>query len=429
MTPTCLKPVIQLNNNAGDRSIAKLYMKKKAKRVLIIAVLLFLGILYGMQPPASSRDIDLDSIYLSPDTPLLQQLKDLKIDIHRSIQALLIDSNVIFARWMRGNEIVYIKEINDTNIVYIYNRKIHKSRELVRIDGTVTGTLLSRNGRYLFIKQLKKNSSGMPVSMRIFVNTASGQKKIQPSDYPFIDFSLSPEGNSILYHSTQGIVEYFPESGIARTIMPYGKYKKIIRPLGVTIPYLSPNRKKMLVINGTGGDYRAVLIHKKRKKYITGITSATEIYWLDNRSLILRRGSIGNFSVYIYNINSGRQKLIAAHSLNTNICYSPIAKKASVLVNQVIHIFDARTGSLTNFGIEGEDASFSHDGNSFTLLLYKNLFITRINEIKRHELEIRNLAREILAIYKKLLNKPEMWLNEYSPAYLRKKIGIYKKIL
>ena len=373
-----------------------------------------------------ARDIDLDSIYISKKSPSLEKLHDLKINSYRSIKSILIDSGVIHSAWMHGNKILFIKEVNATTIVYIYDKNRHTKREIARITGTITGMRLCRNGRYLFVKQLKHGPSGMPESFRIYINTALGTTKIEPSSYPFIDFSVSPDGDSILYHSPGGIVEFYPESKIKKTVTPLTRYKKILSSHGVTIPFMSPNRKKMLIISGDGGEYRAVLIRGGRKNYLNGITSASELYWLDNDTLLFRKGNMGNYSARIYNVTTGRSTVIVSGSLNTNIRYSPIPKRVSLLINQVLHVYDVRTGKLENCGIEGEDASFSFDGQTFTVLLYGKLFMTRLDTVKKMGFILENSARKIITLYKSLLKQERHWLNTYTPVYLRKKIKSYQ---
>ena len=48
--------------------------------------------------------------------------------------------------------------------------------------------------------------------------------------------------------------------------------------------------------------------------------------------------------------------------------------------------------------------------------------------IKRKNMELVKISKQINALYKNLLELKNDWTNEYSPEYLRKKISVYSKI-
>ena len=109
--------------------------------------------------------------------------------------------------------------------------------------------------------------------------------------------------------------------------------------------------------------------------------------------------------------------------------YSKHPEIISFLKDQIIHYYDIKKEEIINTGIEGEDVTFSPDGNQFISLLFKNLFITNKHIIQKRNMRIKKNSRHILILYKKLLARKRHWTNNYSPTYIRKKIRIYKKLV
>ena len=377
---------------------------------------------------AHSRDIDVDAIYISKSSPVYRALHEKKMGVYQEISSTLIDSGVAHAVWSTGNDIVYVKEAGPVNIIYVYDRKNLRRKELGRIDGTVTSALMSQSGRYLFLKQLTIPPSGEPASRRIIIAAATGRKSVSPSSYPFMDFSIVPGSDSIIRHSASGIAEFDPDLGTERTILDLSAYRPVIAPNGVTIPYYSPNRKKLLVISGSGGEYGAQVFYRGNKSPVNGITSASEVFWLDNESIIFRVGSMGDFGARVLNVKTGRTDVIARGSLNTNIRFSPLPKIVSLLINQVLHIYDHRTGTLMNCGIEGEDASFSPDGIRFITLLSGKLLMTSLDTLKGSGHILKKNAASLTSLYREAEKNPRIWNNEFSREYIRKKISAYDRL-
>ena len=281
----------------------------------------------------------------------------------------------------------------------------------------------------MFLKQIIIGPSGMPRSSRLMISADTGTVSHTASDYPFADCSMVPGEDSILYHSVRGICEYNPDFKTEKRIIPLNQYRSIIVKEGVTIPCYSPNRKKVLVISGTGGEYNAMVISGTKKIMLRGVSSANEIFWIDNERVLFRKGSMGDFSACIHELGSGETQTLAAGSLNTNIRYSPIAKVVTVLVNQLLHIYDIRTNSLLNCGIEGEDASFSPDGTRFVTLISKKLMLTTVHSVKKNGYLQKKYAETLIRIYGDALKDSAAWNNTYTPEYIKKKIMVYRKLL
>jgi hypothetical protein len=127
-------------------------------------------ILLTVNVPLSARDIDLDGIYLEKGTPIYSQIVTAKEKLFSDISSLYIDSNVIFAEWSGGNDIIYIREFRGVNIVYRYTRNSRKKQEVVRFAGTVTSAFLSRYGDTLYAKTLFYNDDAEAESETIVID-------------------------------------------------------------------------------------------------------------------------------------------------------------------------------------------------------------------------------------------------------------------
>jgi len=374
-----------------------------------------------------ARDVDLDGIYINENSRLYKKIIGKKMEAYQASNSQLIDRGIIFAGWVNGYEIVYIKELSGLNIVYIYHTRKYRRREVWRLSGTVTVMKLSHNGRYLFLKRILKENR-VPKGETVFLNLKSKKNGILGTDYPFLDFSVTPGGNSLLYEGKKGIIELFPESGIKKLIINKALYSDITNPVLPTIAVLSPNRMKLLIFNGSGGLYRSKVIVNKKSWNLKGITSSSEIFWIDNHRIIYRIGGAGSFSAVLYDTRRKRIKRLVKNSLNTNICYSGYPRIVSFLKEQVIIFFSIRENKFFNSGIEGEDAYFSPDGSRFVSLLHKRLFVTNLHMLKKRKMKIKRVGGQILKLYAELLKNRTDLKNEYSVTYLKRKIALYKEI-
>jgi 5'(3')-deoxyribonucleotidase len=403
--------------------------KKGSSRCAGIGITLLLCVSILVSTEGLARDINLDSIYINDKSFLLRKLLEKKLDLYQSVRARFVDRNVIFAYWINGFEVAYIKEFPKMNVVYIYHRNKKKRREIARLPGAITAVKVSPNGKYCVIKRIIMKSNSIPAGDTTQLNLVSKKmKKLEPA-FPFIDFSLSPGGNSILYGTRKGIVEHFPESGIKNIILKRTEYVGIVKAGSPTIAYLSPNRKKILVINGSGGLYRSKLLLKNKSRTISGISSGSEIFWIDNRYLVYRGGQIGSFSAILYDTKKGRSRKILSGSLNTNIYFSRYPKIISMLKDQLIQVYSFREQKMIYTGMEGEDIHFSPDGNRFISLFLNKLFITNLTTMTRSSIEKRKVQSQILNIYQDLLTENKDWANRYSKQYIRRKIAVYRKVV
>lgn len=377
---------------------------------------------------AHSRDINLDGIYVKESSPYYDKLLEKKLTAYQIVNSQFIGRNVIFASWNDGFNIIYIKEFPDLNILYSYNRITQSHTELCRIKGTIAAAINSINGRFIYLKRLRETEDHSVKGETIAVNLNSKKLQVLEPAYPFIDFSLSPDGRGILYETGRGIVEYIPETNTRSLIIERSEYADIVQSGSPAIAYLSPNRKKIVLVNGSGGSYRAKVFGHGASLKLDGITSASEVFWINNDRLVYRKGYAGSYSIHVYDAAARASKVLSGSSLNTNIRFSNLAKMISFLQDQIIQIYDVRRNQVVNTGLEGEDVLFSPDGSRFISLYLKKLFISNIHTVKKKNLEMVGISRQIKELYKNLLDSRNDWSNDYSPEYLRRKISAYNKI-
>ena len=397
-----------------------------AKSLRLTALLILLLSCFSL----SARDIDLDALYLSESSQIYGRLISEKMDAYRRAGSRVIEKDVIFARWINGSEIIYIREFPSVNILYRYNRKSSRHSEIARVTGTIPLAEPGADGRYLYLKRLTIENGPVPGSYLLIININTGGIISRPTNYPFMDFSLSPGGLSFIYESRKGICEEFPESGIVRVLIPGQDYSQIRKARGnPTIAILSPNRQNSLLLNGSGGFYRSLLLSAEEKTPVNGISSAREAYWLNNDSIIYRSGTTGNYGITIQSVQENRKKQLISGSLNTNLCLSRIPGRAAFLYNQMIILYDSGNQMISKTGLEGEDVYFSHDGSHFLSLFHRTLFITHERNLQGKQARLLKTGESILSLYRQARGTGGIHCNEYSENYCRQKIDAYEKFL
>jgi len=396
-------------------------LKKTVRSLSILIAFVFLTDLHA-------RDINLDAIYINTDSRLYERLLESKIDAYREAGSRFVDRDVIFACWGDGFTLLYVKELPLLNIIRSFNRTTGRGAELFRITGTITAFRCTLNGRYLFLKRLVAVRGSIPRGETLVLDVRSKTVKTIESSYPFIDFSLAPGGTSLLYENGKGIVEYLPDTGAARVAIPRSEYAVIATAGAPAIAYLSPNRKKAVVVSGSGGSYRSRIIVPGSAWPLPGVTSASEICWVDNNRLAYRTGESGNYSVRLYDTVTRKSVPIVRNSLNTNLHFSVFPKMISFLQDQIICFHDLRGNESVNTGLEGEDISFSPDGNRFVSLYLKKLFLTSVATIRKKNIEMGKIGQRISSLYRQILGSPGDLANEYSSEYVRKKLSAYDRI-
>lgn len=391
----------------------------------------FFLFLLSLSGVSYSRDIDLDSIYISDTSSVYSNIISEKYKAYSDAGARAIAPRTIFARWISGSEILYIKEFRSLNIIYRINLTTSEVSEIKRISGTVSFAELGRAGRLLYLKLLTEGRSLIPSSYLVIVNTVTGRTFTRRANNPFQDFTLSPSSGDLIYESRKGISSADISAGTVHLILPLKRYSAIRRGSDFTLARISPNRKHFLLLNGSGGSYRALCTNQGHDIFITGISSLAETRWLNSDSIIYRSGTPGNYGIYIYRISSGKKLKLYSGSLNTNLCLSPAAGKASYLDNQLIRIYDISSSVSAETGLEGEDVFFSPDGSRFLSLFHGTLFVTHQRRLFgiRQQSSIRKKARRLIYLYTQAGKDLSIQTSGYSSSYIIKKISAYRRYL
>ena len=390
-----------------------------------IAPFVSAAILLNIQS-ALPRDIDLDSIYIKNSSPYFQKLFELKLEAYQKVDSQLIDRDVVFADWTNGFEILYIKEVKSINIAFLYNRKSRASLELFRFTGTPTIMKMAYGGRYCLIKRILVEESGLPTGDGFCYDIISKSKWQLPGTYPFLDFTLSPSGGSLLHENLSGITEIDISTKQSGVLIQKEMYADIISPGSPSMVFLSPNRKNMVVLGGSGGNYSARIFYANKTWSFNDIGSISEFFWISNHAFVYRKGVPGNFSVNVYEMKTRSSSIIMGDSFHTSINFSSNAKMISFLKDQVIHCYSLRENKIINTGIEGDDVSFSPDGNRFVSLLRHRLFMSDIAKTIKKQQELNSVNRSLADLYRNLQSMKSSWENEYTPVYIKRKLALYK---
>jgi hypothetical protein len=397
------------------------------KRIFILPICIA-AIVLSAVTGSVSRDINLDTVYIKQSSAPSKKIFETKLEAYQKAHSVLVDRNVIFADWINGFEILFIRETESVNIVYRYNRKQSAATEMFRFDGTVTLARTGFGGRYLFVKRIIIHDTGVPSGNGFCYDLLTKSRTPIPGEWPFLDFTIAPSGNSIFISGRSGIVETDLNAKLTRQFLPREKYSDIIAPGSPVFAFLAPNRNRVLVMSGSGGNYRARLISGNRSWQIASLTSPSELFWISNSDFVYRGGGTGSYSVSIYNTATRKSRDILQDSLHTSISFSPSAKVLSFLKDQMICIYRIRENQFFNTGLEGDDVSFSPDGNRFVSILSQRLFLTNLSTVMNRQRDLSDAHETLAGIYSALLKDRSSWDNEYSPVYLQRKIALYRQM-
>lgn len=395
------------------------------KTPAIISLLL----LFTINVPLTARDIDLDAIYLEKNSNLYRQITSAKEKLYESISSLFVDSNVIYAEWASGDEIVYVKEFSGVNIVYKYTKSSRIRDEIVRFDGSLTSAFLNRSGNFLYVKTLYYNDDAKAESELITVDISSKDIHKKKSGFLFLDFTLSPSGEGLVHETEKGIVTTDSTGRDGRVIISRDIFGDLSSNGDPVLAYISPDEKKTVLISGNGGSYKTKIITPSGQKDLGGVSSGTDLKWIDNNRFIYRSGGGGDYSVRVYDVISGKSKELLSGTLNPDINFSEIPGVITCLDNQVITVISRDLKTRIDTGIEGEESYFSPDGRKFTSIYLGKLYVNSLNMVEKYRIEIRRNAKNLLILYRKAAETKTEWQSDYTPEYIGKKIKQYDKFL
>lgn len=382
-------------------------------------------------PPAMARDINLDEIYFKSSSPYQTKLLLGKLDAWFAVGARLVDRNVIFSGWMSGAELAYVKEEPGLgeNLVCTYHVQSKRSAVAARVKGDVMYARVTPNGRHLVIKRLIRKGDIVPEGEIVIVALPGGAQTILSRPNPLLDHTISPDGNSLLLESREGIEEYRIPGGSKRLVLARPACAAGVTQSSPTLAFPSPDRTMWVLLNGGGGTYRACLSGNGASREIRGITSCAEFWWLGKTAFAYRGGSAGDYSVVVHRVRDNSERTIGGGSLNTSIGYSPHAGILSWLRDGCIMLYYPSSGRHVATGLEGEDVDFNPSGSSFTALIGHRLFLADMDSLRRKGIELKRAMVRVLSYYEELSRLPEERSNEFTPEYLGRKIRLYTELL
>jgi hypothetical protein len=390
---------------------------------------LTLIILLLINVPLSARDIDLDAIYLKPESRIYTDIVSAKEKLYTGISSLFIDSSVIYSVWSGGDEILYIKEFRGINIIYLYSRGSLEKREIGRFPGTITAAVNNSRGNLVTFKSIFYNDEAEAESRNIHIDLVTGKILEEKSGSLFLDFSAHPSTREIIKQGRDGIFRRDPFTGSSSKLVPSGEYSDMQCQGQPVITHISPDGKSRLLVCGSGGSYSAKLLRGGNRSDITGINSAGDIRWINNSRFVYRSGGAGDYAVRIYDANKGSSFQLISGTMNPDINFSERAGLITCLDNQIINIFTSDLSSRIETGIEGEETSFSPDGRKLISIYRGKLYVTSLTMLEKYQIEIRRNAATLLELYRKAEKSKIDWENAFTPEYLEKKITQYQKFL
>ena len=397
--------------------MGKKIMNLKITIIFLLCLLLFQAELF-------SRSVDIDAIYLRKDSSLYNRIISEKFESYTKAGSLLVDSNVAFAVWAGNREIVYVTETAGLNRLMVYNINNHEKREILRFGGAAT-SLQGRGRGYIILKRMFMKG-GLPRGETIWYNPATETTGVLPGAGAFPEFTLSPDGFSVFIEGAEGIYQHRPDSGTKRLFIEKSEYSGLGSSRETVFAYVSPDSSRSAVIKGSGGQYKGIILSSEGKP-LPGVTSSTELFWIDNSRIIMRTGVAGSFNGEILDIEKGKRETLVADSLNTNISFSARAGRAALLDNQLICVYDVNDGKLFMSGLEGDDPALSPDGLRLISLFQNRLFVTRLDSLKRSDHKLKGHSAKLAELYRKASADKASHKNDFSSEYIRKKIRVYER--
>ncbi len=407
------------------KKIIRLLYKDKIQIIIKLLSVFFLI----TANPLYSRDIDLDKIYIQESCPIYAKIIDKKIDAFKTAGAGFIDKNVAFAEWMNGREIVYVKEQESINIIYLFDTIKHTRTEITRFDGTVPYFKLSQPGKFAVLKKFSIDANANTAAFIVVIKIYQKQVMLFKSNYLFADFTISGSGQSIFLEKKNGIYEFFPDTGYEKLIIKSSVYEKIKSGDSNILAYQSPDANKFVILSGQAGNYKAIIQGVQDSKIIDNISSSTEFFWVDNNSIAYRKGGPGSFRSILYNIKYDFEKILTDDSFNTGLVYSNQAKAFSFLKGQLINFYFPSNAQIMQTGLEGEDSALSPDSTRYLSIFNRNLFIGNLSVLDKKSMQVKKISAEILDLYTEMLKLKKCWGNEFSNLYIKRKIAAYKNFL
>ncbi|MGQ9844273.1 MAG: hypothetical protein ACUVRK_12030 [Spirochaetota bacterium] len=380
----------------------------------VLIILMLLTFEFGLY----ARGIPLDSIYLTTATSEYQKLFFTRLDYYQSIGAQFIDSNIAYAGWLNGKDVIYIKEYGNINLVIINTIATRKKYTVYRFQGTVISARTSDNGLYIAIKYFNTNKIPQPVL--ILIHIARKAIKVCKTISAGIDYSFSKDGNSFYYKNNNCIVEVMGDSYREKEILCSSN-----APQWDENTVLREYNNYRLFISGSSGNYDVYMqTNQYWQKIFTAITPG-EIF-IANKTAIYTGGFPGGYTVNLYALQSGKSQKVLSGSFNPSL--HMVGNTAIFLNNAFITLFDSSTHKLLLTTIESDDAILSPDLFSIASTLYNRLFILPVAKVIALDSQSKRYLTTLQTQYKALTQK-KIHSSPYSAVYIKQKKATIESLL
>jgi len=380
----------------------------------VCIILMVLAFEFGLY----ARGIPLDSVYINTSSGEYQKLFFTRLDYYQSIGALFIDSNIAYAGWLNGKDIIYIKESGNTNDVIITTIATRKKYTVHQFKGTVISARISANGSYIAIKYF--NTDKIPQPVLVMVNITKKIIKVYKTATAGIDYSFSKDGNSFYYKNNNCIVEVMGDSYREKEILCSNN-----APQWDENTVLLDDNSYRLFISGTSGNYDVYMqTNKSWQKLFTTITPG-EVF-LANKTAFYTGGFPGGYTVNLYSLQTGKTLKILSGSFNPSL--HMVGNTAIFLNNAFITLYDSFTHKLLPTTIESDEAVLSPDLFSIASTLYNRLFIIPVAKVIALDPQSKRYLTSLQTQYKALTQK-NIHTSPYSATYIKQKKATIESLL
>ncbi len=375
-----------------------------------------------------AKGISLDSVYISRTSPVYTRLLHARLDSYSAVSASYADNSIISAEWINGNDIIYIKELDSrVNRVYRYSIHSRKKRNIHSFRGTLIAERILQKAGFMVIKYF---DTGHPPRVKtILLDCSSGKAAQLPLKRPAIDFTVTPGGSSVLFHSKKGIYSLNTSTRTHQLKVPSATLRNYSSGNSPVLLFPSPAGNNLLYLAGEAGSYRGIIKSGKKTSSIKDISSSTELFWTGNSSIIYRNGGPGSYNVVLHDISTGRSKYLLKGSFDTCITYQHDAHTAAFCRDQMLYLYNTGTGDTNFTGLETDEVRVAPGGQYLSSLLYGKLFILNRNRLLKKQIILGRFWKKMLSLYTYAGKKREWHKNGYTSRYITRRKENYRDLL
>jgi len=281
----------------------------------------------------------------------------------------------------------------------------------------------------MMAKGLRVTRRSLPLSERCLFDLKKADSRCRTTGYPFRDYTLNRNKTAFITEEPRGFTAFSPDTGTRRLITPRRRYLSYLSKQNLRLLRQSPGGLHSMIIAGSGGSYRGLLLSGGKARLIKNLTSSSEFHWLSEQRAVYRTGTTGNYFVTIHDFKNTKKKTISRRTLHSGISAPSVQGDLAFLENQVIQFHDITTSHTCSTGLEGDDMAFSPDGTLLACLIYGRCMVTRQDRVLTRRNRIRKKIRSLQSLYREIKKTKKYHLNDFTTTYCDMKIKTYKNFL